>query len=759
MKKVLSVLLSLMLILSLCAFTTVDGLGSVYKSVTQKIGPSAIYTNIIGTNTNSGGVVNAYTVEADVTSGVIKPYVYNGQVRGAKTLTKMTSAIASEGYKVVAGINGDLYDTSSGTPKGASVHKGNLVTGGYQSEYVLSFDRDGRGSISQPKLTYSINMKLTDGEGGSTDSTATIGYFNVPHGGANALHLYNYNYADTTHTSGTCAEAVLTINEGSKAELKAGGSVTATVTSVNNSTNSTKIEPNQFVLSANNQSAYYGKICQMIEGSTVTITANVTGDKDIIGATEAMGVYNVMALDGVIQTTDKTLNPRTAIGLKDDGTVVLYVVDGRQTNVSNGMNAVDVTKYLMSKGCTSVVNMDGGGSTTMVARSTPGKSDDAVLVNSPSGGSERMVSNGLFFVYTGSGSSEANGIAVYPVGTTMMPGMSVKLSSYGVNSYFEQAALTDPVTYSVNSGSGSVSADGTFTAAMTSGKTTITATSGSVSGTLDIDVVSDVSFTVNKSSVSLEPGESVDLNVDSVKYGPVPVLCKDELFSWTCSPSSIGSITSSGVFMANSNLDSSATGNIVVTFGDKKVTVPVKVTVSGGFSDISDHWAKTYIIKLTKLGIISGMGDGTFAPNASLTRAQFLTLLSKVDKDENMNVSTQSNFKDVKSGDWYAKVVSWGVQNRIVNGYTDGTFGPNKKVTREQMCVMLYNYYIHKSKAWNAPDKELTFNDVKKISDYALPAVKKVVNKGVMSGRPDGSFDPLGNATRAEAAKIIYMIL
>lgn len=747
-----------MLVLSLCAFTSVEGLGSVYKTVTQKIGPSAIYTNVIGTNTNSGGVVNAYTVEADATSGLIKPYVYNGQVRSTKTLTKMTSAIAAEGYKVVAGINGDLYDTSSGTPKSASVHQGSLVTGGYQSEYVLSFDKDGRGSISKPELKYSINMKLADGEGGSTDATATIGYFNVPHDGGNALHLFNKQYADTTKTSGTCAEAVLTINEGSKAELKAGGTVTATVTSVNNSTNSTPIANNQFVLSVNNQSAYYGKICQMVVGSTVTISADVTGDSDIIGATEAMGVYNVMALDGEIKTTDKTLNPRTAIGLKDDGTVVLYVVDGRQTNVSNGMNAVDVTKYLMSKGCTSVANMNGGGSTTMVARSTPGKSDDAVLVNSPSGGSERSVSNGLFFVYTGSGAEEANGITVYPVGTTMMPGMSVKLSSYGVNSYFEQALLTAPVTYAVTAGSGSISADGTFTAAMTAGKTTITASSGSVSGSLDIDVVADVSFTLNKASLDVEPGEKFDFNVDSVKYGPVPVLYKDELFSWTCS-SSIGTITSSGVFTANPDLESSATGNVVCTFGDKRVSVPVKVTVSGGFSDISDHWARTYIIKLTKLGIISGMGDGTFAPNDSLTRAQFLTLLSKVDKDENMNVSAQTNFKDVKPEDWYAKVVSWGVQNRIVNGYTDGTFGPNKKVTREQMCVMLYNYYIHKSKAWNGEDKELTFSDVKKISEYALPAVKKVVNKGVMSGRPDGTFDPLGNATRGEAAKIIYMIL
>ncbi len=761
MKKFLTLILALVLAASLCGFTFVDGIGDVYQTNTKNIAPDTTFTQLTGTNTAAGGKVNAYTVEVNNVGSKVKPYVYNGQVKKKYTLTSMTSNISNEGWKVIGGINGDIYDTNTGTPRGAVVHNGELLTGGYQSEYILTFDKNGRAQVSKPTLSFSLAFKreIPDADGETTAITDVSGkaaYFNVPHGGGNALHLYNNRYAANTSTAGVCAEVVLTVKNGSSANLHVGDTIKAEVTSVDPETNSTPIADNQLVLSCSNKSDYYMPLCQMVEGSEVTLTISAENGEALQSATEAMGVYNLMALDGQVLTTDKTLNPRTAIGIKADGSVVLFIVDGRQANGSKGMNAVDVTSYLMSRGCVTVVNMDGGGSTTMTARYQPGYSDDARLVNTPSEGSLRSVANGLFFVYTGDGGA-ASEIEVYPVATSVVPGMSVQLSSYGANVYYEKAELPDAVSYYVDPLMGTIDENGVFTAGQTAGSAVITATSGTLTGKVTIDVISDIGITLNKSSLECKPGETFDFNVTGANFGPLEVLYTDELFTWEC-PSAIGTITKSGVFTANSK-NADASGNITVSMGTKQVVIPVKIVNPNNFSDIEGHWAKDYITKLVSLEIVNGMGDGTFGPDENLTRAQFLTMLSKIDSNENINVTATKTFKDVPASEWYYKVVNWGVKNNVVNGYDDGTFCPDKKVTREQMCVMLYNYYIYKGKKWTAAEKALTFKDKSKISSFALKAVQKVVNQGIMSGRPEGDFDPLGYATRGEAAKIISMII
>ncbi|MBE6021296.1 MAG: hypothetical protein E7228_06135 [Clostridiales bacterium] len=776
----------------LSGFTLADGFGEVHYKSDQNIGPGTTYTKLIGKNYSSGGIVSAHVIDADVASGKVRPYVYNGLVRKTYTVSSMSNIITNEGYKVVAGINGDLYDTSSGTPKGAVIHDGILYTGGYQSEYLISFDKNGKAYVSDQDIKYTLDFEkyvytevevpVEDGdeetaegiegsdleegteEGPETETviettvesaTANIGFFNVPHGGANALHVFNSRYADNTKTSGTCVEVVLTVKNSSRADLKIGSTVTAEVTSVNPSTKATKIADNQLVLSANSASALYGDMCNIVPGSEVTLKVSTDASSPINSAKEAMGVYHVLAYDGQLWTTDKTLNPRTCVGIKADGSLVLYAVDGRQSSVSKGMNAVDAAKYLMSLGCVTVVNMDGGGSTTMVARDEPGISNSAVLVNSPSDGSTRSVANGIFLVYTTVGNEGASAIAVYPDTTLLIPGMSVQLSSYGVNSLYEKAELPGSVSYSVSSSYGTVSASGLFTASKdASGEAVVTAKSGSVSGKAVVNIVDDVSVSVNKSSASFAPGEAYDFNVTSVKYGNAPVLYKDSLFKWGCSPE-IGTIDQNGYFKATEQ-KGEYSGNITVSLRDKTVTIPVTVKYTGGFTDVEGHWAKDYILDLTQNKILNGMTATTFEPDSGLTRAQFLNMLAKIDGQS--IGGRDGGFTDVTPDAWYYNCVNWGVANGIVKGMGDGTFAPDAKVSREQMCVMLCNYYNYKGLAWEEGERTLIFPDNSKMSSWAVPSIKKVVSEGIMSGRTDGTFDPLGNATRGEAAKIIYLV-
>ncbi|MDO4481818.1 MAG: S-layer homology domain-containing protein [Bacillota bacterium] len=793
-KKLSFVLITALIAVGLLSgFTTYDGLGEVHSESTQNIGPGTSYTSIVGKNYSSGSIVSAHVIDADVASGKVRPYVYNGLVRKTYTVSSMSNIITNEGYKVVAGINGDIYDTSSGTPKGAVIHDGILYTGGYQSQYLISFDKSGKASVSNQTISYKLDYQKYvykeaeipaesgSAEGGGAEdtesgagegsasggntvtettienATASIGYFNVPHGGSNALHIFNSRYADNTKTTGTCAEAVLKIKDGTRADLKVGSSVTAEVVSVNSNTKSTPIADNQFVLSANSASASYNDICSMVPGSEVKITVSTDSSSPINNAVEAMGIYNVLAYNGELWTTDTTLNPRTCIGIKENGSLVLYAVDGRQSSVSKGMNGVDAAKYLMSLGCVTVVNMDGGGSTTMVARDEPGKSNSAKLVNSPSDGSLRSVTNGIFLVYTTVASDEAVNIAVYPENTVMMPGMSVQLSSYGMNSLYEKAELDGDVTYKVDSVYGSVDSKGVFTSAPgSSGEAVITASGGKASGTAKATIVNDVTFSVNKTSAVMTPGETYDFNVTKVMYGNVSALYKDSLFTWSCTPE-IGTVDSNGLFKATDKAGDFS-GEITVSYGSRSVKIPVQIKYSGGFTDVDGHWAKQYIVNLADEGIIKGMTETTFEPDSGLTRAQFLTLLANIAGEGAAAGSGSLNFTDVPAGSWYYDCISWGVSNGIVKGMGDGTFAPDAKVNREQMCVMLCNYYNYKGLAWEQPEKSLAFPDNSKMSDWAVPSIKKVVNEGIMSGRTDGTFDPLGNATRGEAAKIIYLV-
>ncbi len=756
--------LALSLIMILSGFTSYDGIGTVSYDKKQTIGPDAVYMYLQGENSAAGGIVSAHVIDANVTAGTVKPYVYNGLTRKTYTVSSMANILGTEGYKVIGGINGDIFDMASGTPKGAVIHDGILYTGGYQSEYLLSFDGQGKADVTKQQITYTMEYtKYVNGGGTETgaaeteDARTTIGYFNVPHGGGNALHIFNTRYSDTTKTSGTCAEAVLTITSGSRADLKVGGTVEATVTSVSSNTHSTPIKDNQFVLSANNLSSSYGNVSAMVPGSKVTISVSADAGSPINNADEAMGIYHLLAYKGTVYTKDTTLNPRTCIGIKPDGAVVLFVVDGRQSSVSKGMNAVDITSYLMSLGCDTVVNMDGGGSTTMVARDEPGISNSAKVVNSPSDGTLRSVTNGLFFVYTAKDESGASSIAVYPENTLMMPGMSVQLSSYGVNSLYEKASLPSDVSYSVDSDYGSISSSGLFTSAKgAAGEAVITATSGDITGTARVNIVTDITFALNKTSATLGAGESFDFNVTKVLYGKSQVLYKDSLFTWSCSPE-IGTVDQNGKFTAVNKVGEFK-GTVNLTGGQKSYSIPVTVKSSSQFSDIEKHWAKDYIIALLNEGIVKGMTDTKFEPDSSLTRAQFLMMLSKVSDGENLKVTPTVQFSDVKSGMWYTDCINWGVANGIVNGMGNGKFAPDAKVSREQMCVMISNYFDYKGMEWEKPEAALNFPDKSKISSWAEPSVKKVVGEGIMSGRADGTFDPLGNATRGEAAKIVYLV-
>lgn len=173
------------------------------------------------------------------------------------------------------------------------------------------------------------------------------------------------------------------------------------------------------------------------------------------------------------------------------------------------------------------------------------------------------------------------------------------------------------------------------------------------------------------------------------------------------------------------------------------------------FKDLSSRaWYFENVNYVFTEGLFSGVSDTEFAPTKAMTRAEFVQVLANLEgegKDENVT----SNFSDVKSGDWYAPAVVWANEQGIVAGYDDGSFKPNAEITREQMCVMLVNYVAAKNKfAFELVEGESAFADNEKISEWAKEAVKTCQMSDIINGKLGNVFDPQGKAERSHVASI-----
>lgn len=177
------------------------------------------------------------------------------------------------------------------------------------------------------------------------------------------------------------------------------------------------------------------------------------------------------------------------------------------------------------------------------------------------------------------------------------------------------------------------------------------------------------------------------------------------------------------------------------------------------FLDIADTtWYAGFVSYLAARDLVGGTGNGLFSPDASITRAQFVAILARMSGDR-LNGYTSSPFSDVAISDWYFAATQWAYATGVAVG-SDGKFYPNKNITREQMAAMLYRYSDYAGYVSNAegmPARE--FSDFSSISSWAQTPIQWAVNNSIISGNPNGSYAPQANATRAQAAKMIAILL
>lgn len=176
---------------------------------------------------------------------------------------------------------------------------------------------------------------------------------------------------------------------------------------------------------------------------------------------------------------------------------------------------------------------------------------------------------------------------------------------------------------------------------------------------------------------------------------------------------------------------------------------------SAPFTDVDTaKWYHLSVDYVLTHKMMNGVSSRAFAPNANLTRGMLVQILYNL---EGKPKGTAANFSDVQADAWYAKAVGWAASNKVVTGYADGTFRPNAAVTREQAAAILYRYAQSKGIDVSVGENTniLSYVDVQQASEYAIPALQWAVGAGVLNGKNGGRLAPTGTATRAEIAAIM----
>lgn len=172
------------------------------------------------------------------------------------------------------------------------------------------------------------------------------------------------------------------------------------------------------------------------------------------------------------------------------------------------------------------------------------------------------------------------------------------------------------------------------------------------------------------------------------------------------------------------------------------------------FTDTANHWAKDNIDFVASRDLITGTSATAFSPDTAITRADFLMALGKL-SGADVSGYTTSSFTDVPNTNPAMPYIEWAVQKKIVQGIGNNKFGPDNKITREDMAVMMVNYAKATGYTLPVSKQYAAFADDAKISSYAKDAVKAIQQTGVINGKTGNLFDPKGNATRAEASTIL----
>jgi len=561
---------------------------------------SVLHTGWFWSDTYSDLRTERY-VTYEPNAAVVPSVAYGSKVLKKNTLTALSKYLESTGKRVVGGTNGDFYVVATGAPLGMVVTDG-ILRSSSSYHYAVGFRADGTAFIGQPSLR--ITAHLPDGDlniGGGVNKTRTT----TAEGGG--VTLFTEDFSDTTHNTSPGVDVYLTpLDEGvgtavegqelvlSK-QLRIGGRVRCQVSFLTEAEKANPIYAGSFVLSASakEDAALLARLRALQPGDEVSIDVT-SADERWSEAKEALGgMFRLLeggqVGSGLTASVGAQQTARTAIGVKADGTVLFYTLDGKQKGLSVGASCTQIAMRLKELGCVDAIGLDGGGSTTLGA--TFPDSSSMEIVNSPSDGSARAVTNAIFLTTDLKPTGVPGALDLTPGDAVVLAGSTVYFSARALDTAWYDMGAASGVSYTA-AGAGTVSTGGTFIAGAAGDTATVSASMSvgaagadgapapTVTGSATVTVVdTPTSITVKNEatgaavkSLSVEPGETVSLTASAVWKG-LAVGAQDTCYTWTCD-GHVGTVSADGTFTAGTE---GAKGSLTVSAGERKVTVPVSV--------------------------------------------------------------------------------------------------------------------------------------------------------------------------------------
>lgn len=706
----------------------VDGYDGVYLGTGMALSKGVYWT---GSDYQTENFIE-YTPSTDV-----YPVVVSGsKLCNYGNFSSMAALLEKQGKHVIGGINGDYYVVATNEPLGLVVQNGELWSSD-AGHYAVGFFSDGRAIFGKPKITTSIEI------GGNSFVMDSINKTRSSGGAA----VYTDTYSSKTKNSGAGTDIICSVN----GDVSMNCNLTLTVEEILTSGGAVNIPEGKVVISVSAAASegLLSAIAAVQIGDTLEL--NVSSPSEWTGVSNAIGSLYKLVTGGQAEAgLSNDIAPRTAIGMKADGKLVLYTSDGRQSGYSTGISMASLAKRMIELGCVEATILDGGGSTSMNAIYI---GDSSVSqINKPSDGYQRSVSNYIMLVTDKKATGLASRLAIYPLTTNILSGATTNFNVKAADENGYAATVPNNVSLTVSEGMGSISSDGTYTASG-NGEGKITADSpGLIAATVGVKVVQTPDIirlyyqgkSTPVTSLNVKTGTVTELMAQAMN-NYVYLTSQDNCYNWSIS-GNIGSIDANGTFTASSN---PGEGSIIVAAGEKSISIPVKVSKPGYFDDVNDgDWYYQAAQYVAEAELMSGTADRTFSPNMNMTRAMVVAVLYRMSGSPTANIS--SSFSDVNQGDWYYNAVCWANQNGIVEGY-DGKFVPDGNVTREQLATILWRYSSSPDYVYDLS----SFTDSASISEWAVPAMKWAVGSGKISGVGANTLAPSGTASRAQMATIL----
>lgn len=190
----------------------------------------------------------------------------------------------------------------------------------------------------------------------------------------------------------------------------------------------------------------------------------------------------------------------------------------------------------------------------------------------------------------------------------------------------------------------------------------------------------------------------------------------------------------------------------VVTHSNEESELP--------FTDVSrSKWYYDAIKSVYEAGIMEGISQDSFTPEAVMTRSQAVTILYRLSGTYETGFASYATFSDVNKSDWYIDYLGWAVKEELVKGYPEGDFRPNNPITRQELAKLIVEFLKYVIATVESESRVDSFNDSETFADWSKDYIESLRTTGLMQGDDQGNFNPLKTATRAEVATVIVRML